>query len=117
MKEFIEKLISKLKAGIDKECVSSVPKIRLCDAISLVNELAEEYNNGWIACSERLPEEDKPVLFCTKDKKISQGVRVSYYGHQRYNLDAIGKICWDSDSIIAWQPLPEPYKEGGEADE
>lgn len=47
MKEFIEKLISELKAGRNKECANNVPYIRLCDAISIVNELAEEYNNDF----------------------------------------------------------------------
>lgn len=45
MQEFIEKLIERLKRGVDKECNSMVPKIRLCDAISIVNQLAEEHNN------------------------------------------------------------------------
>lgn len=66
MKEFVEKLISKLKAGVDKECVSSVPKIRLCDAISIVNQLAEEMgvskmentNNGWISVKDRFPKSE-----------------------------------------------------------
>lgn len=60
MKNFIDKLISELKAGRNKECANNVPYIRLCDAISIVNELAEEYK-------------DKDCSQCSRRKFYQQG--------------------------------------------
>ena len=68
----------------------------------------------WIPCSERLPEdveigEEYPtVIFCTKDNV--------YVGFYEYYL---GGRWWAAedytvDNVIAWMPLPEPYKEGAD---
>lgn len=67
----------------------------------------------WILCSERLPEDEQIVI-------VAVG---SDYGNRRY-LFAYYKIddhmdCWRNAntgfriwcSVIAWMPLPEPYKE------
>lgn len=66
----------------------------------------------WTPCSERLPEdveigEEYPtVIFCTKD-----AVYVGFYEYYR------GGRWWAAeeytvDNVIAWMPLPEPYKGG-----
>lgn len=76
MKEFIEKLIGKLEEMIfsaelynnefDGKTVDNL--ICLGDVADIVNQLAEEYNNGWIPCSERLPEVETKVLIHAKRK-------------------------------------------------
>lgn len=83
----------------------------ICKSQQIVKEVAEEYNNGWIPCSERLPEKNGMYL-CTQNsydlatnKKI---IRVStelvefYDGNWRRAKNLV---------ITHWQPLPEPYKE------
>lgn len=79
-------------------------------AIDIVQEVAEEYNGGWIPCSERLPENDS---ICIVTVEYPNNETVVDYGW----FDRIG-ICWyvgmqefRTSNIIAWQPLPEPYKE------
>lgn len=58
--------------------------------------------DGWILVSERLPEDGETVL-CTDGEDI-------FLVEYDVDLDAgFGDMDW----IIAWQPLPEPYK-GGE---
>lgn len=80
-----------------------------CKAI--IQEVAEEYKGGWIACSERLPEESGEYLVTSKIYFVPDhvdeidnyvGVKISHYSI-RYG--------WLDDEVMAWQPLPEPYKE------
>lgn len=61
----------------------------------------------WTRITDRLPESGKDVLFCDIDGDI-------YLGH--YNLQH--RYWWESNgwgdhvkNVIAWMPLPEPYKE------
>lgn len=60
-------------------------------------------NNGWIPCSERLPETFEPKAYLTTNEDGMIGV--SYYHHGWSNGY---ESVFD---VIAWQPLPEPYKE------
>ena len=64
----------------------------------------------WVPCSERLPENEDNVLCCTATKKGLRNVVIGYY--------ILDKGCWacamNSSNVIAWTPLPEPYKEEAE---
>ena len=62
-------------------------------------------NDGWILCNERLPEtfEQKVKAYLTTNKEGMIGV--SYYHHGWSNGY---ESVFD---VIAWQPLPEPYRE------
>lgn len=83
-----------------------------------VKQEAEQYNGGWIPCSEQLPEESFGCLVTVMDYEPSTQTDfenilpyfVGYDGH-RWN-DADGEeIPFD---VIAWQPLPQPYQPKGE---
>ena len=123
MKEFIEKLISRLEEYEDSHLIEHDSEESLhcqkneddwCNcrnclicvwdkAKAIVKELAEEYKGGWIPVTERLPGNKTNVLICN-------GEFVHYalfeYGHfsNDYGL-------WYK-SVTHWQPLPEPYKSG-----
>ena len=74
----------------------------------IVQEVAEEYNNGWIPCSIDLSKEkDGMVLICCEDGNVMTG-KHSEFSDTWYKGDmyAVG-----GSNVIAWQPLPEPYKE------
>ena len=85
-----------------------------------LQEIAEEYNNGWISCSERLPKEkvcddgyvepSDAVLVFTKygSCKVSR-----YWGNRRNKRDYYDWVDIDyrKKEVLAWQPLPKPYKE------
>lgn len=62
---------------------------------------AEEYKDGWIPCSERLPEENQMVITCDKDGWVSVHVNILYKGK---------KNDLECGYYVAWMPLPEPYK-------
>ena len=87
---------------------------------------AEEYNNGWIACSERLPEESGYYLVTYHDwsdgnflpKYDDTYVRRLHYqisdhfvgwNYPKNVDDRAENDC--HKEVIAWQPLPEPFKE------
>lgn len=76
-------------------------------ASRLVKEVAEEYNGGWIACSDRLPEECTEVLVSVKE------IDGSFYTKTSWMQDGVWVIKKTplQPTVIAWQPLPEPFKE------
>lgn len=63
----------------------------------------------WIPCSERLPVEGNNVLL-SDDLNVTIG-RLIHYTDTGYKWEV---DHWDYDLEVwqAWQPLPEPYKEG-----
>lgn len=101
--------------------------------IADTHQLLVDKNNGWIPCNERLPEEGVPVNITYKNsnppsyysniKNIPFTATAISYKNKWYwyscicldilneygknEADAVNK---DID-IIAWQPLPEPYRE------
>ena len=79
----------------------------------IVQEVAEEYNGGWIACSEKLPELRQSVLVTVKYTGF-MGMHGYWIktGHMEAENDWWGD-CAGGD-VIAWQPLPEPYQPKGE---
>ena len=102
MKEFIEKLIDGLREQSAYSCGQCMD-----EAIEVVCKIAEEYNNGWIPCEVRLPEEDEWVLGQgTYDIMIT--CLTETYKDKKQWMDING----DNRKIIAWQPLPAPYKKG-----
>ena len=80
----------------------------LNNAKKIVQEVAEQYNNGWIPCSERLPENIFTVIIQVKEmKKPTFGWYENITGWILTEQDLELKYF----TVIAWQPLPEPYKE------
>ena len=78
-----------------------------------IEALVKAKNNGWILCSELLPEEGTTVLLCANNGLIRTGARHVSFEHNRYNLDGVIITCWD-DEVIAWQPMPDKYEEKGD---
>ena len=92
----------------------------------IVKEVAEEYNSGWIPCSERLPEESGYYLVTYHDwsdgnflpKYDDTYVRRLHYQISEHfvgwnypkNVDNRAENDCHKE-VIAWQPLPEPFKE------
>lgn len=64
----------------------------------------------WIPCSERLPEEGYDVLVCEKNcRNIYTAYYDSAYGWITFDL-CKDECFWIHLDIIAWMPLPEPYR-------
>ena len=67
----------------------------------------EREKGEWIPVSERLPEDGKSVLFCDIDGDIMVGYHVKGRPDTHFSQ---GGTYEDMKNVLAWQPLPEPYK-------
>ena len=133
MKEFVEKLIGRLEECLKQEKRNLYSYIeegfgysQLSDAfndgetlgafnaysdmLDFIKELAEEYNNGWIPCSERLPKfpknyEDEKCYLTTVRRKD---------GYVFWDIMVFHDYGWYLPSnceVIAWKEV-EPYQKG-----
>ena len=98
------------KSDIEETRIDSIKEI-----LEIVHEVAEEYNGCWIACSERLPEEPFGCLVTVIDcEPVTQ---TEFENILPYFVGYDGESWNDEDGneipfeVIAWQPLPEPFKE------
>lgn len=89
------------------------------EAIKIINEIEAKYSvpcntcnyiNGWIPCSERLPKENGKYLVTVKNLTgywiMKSNVFVCEYCYNDFIFQG-----WEDNKVIAWQPLPQPYKE------
>ena len=114
------------------------------DAISIINQLAEEYNekdcsqcsrrswyqmgyadaekeikekcnNGWIYCSNMLPGYDVTVLLSLKNKYSYIGYRTIIMEEEHFYIEGNGYV--KPEEVIAWMPLPHLYEKVGVVNE
>lgn len=71
------------------------------------NKQDSESNDGWIPVEERLPEEAGTYIINALDGKRNIVTFAKWQnGYKRFNM--IGaRAYW---KVIAWRPLPEPYR-------
>ena len=92
---------------IKEKCLknSQIGRSSFAEFLKILDEVEKEHNNGWIACKDKLPEENQRVI-CSLDN--GSVFILDYYG---------GAFCgvfkYDTNEVIAWQPLhlPPAYKE------
>lgn len=96
--------------------------------LELANDTNVPSKNGWIPVSEKLPEDDDMrfymcivenheedlPMFCQYDSEYGFG-----FWHDIYDSTSLGFVdtVFETndelgyEKVVAWQPLPEPYKE------
>ena len=125
-KQYFQKFYEKVGKTEEDEYINKATQLAFDDAKQIVQEVAEEYNGGWIACSERLPEESGYYLVTYHDwsdgnflpKYDDTYVRRLHYQISEHfvgwnypkNVDDRAENDCHKE-VIAWQPLPEPFKE------
>lgn len=136
-KEKAEKLRNKAKqweiCGFDKSGEKRDECIKCADEHEQLAVWLEELKNlrtqkrpqgEWIPVSEKLPKYNKTVLISVK--QIGKEARVfTAQRRKRFKTPDIFECCtdndgwwdfrisaWDDHEVLAWMPLPEPYKEG-----
>lgn len=119
MQEVFEKIIEKFKEIGDIQFSSfSKPLISVDDAIEIVKQEAAEYNNGWIPCSDRLPDEAFGCLVTVIDCEPS--TQTDFENILPYFVGYDGNSWNDADGkeipfeVVAWKQLPAPYQPKGE---
>ena len=62
----------------------------------------------WVPVTERLPEEDGTYLVTVRDEDLGFTTDYAYYStdDNQWSLDDE----WLDGDIVAWMPMPEPYK-------
>ena len=85
------------------------------------NQIILEALHGWIPCSERMPDaeygEGDSVLCCTETGLMY----ILYWNGANWCVPTGEPHIWVNhktgwhDKVIAWQSLPKPYREDGEA--
>ena len=142
MQEVFEKIIEKLEEELklaDKEKERCIKENHLqfdsakgyangvAIAIEIVKQEAEKFgtdtnvgSNGWISCSERLPENNNIVLCWVVSKTIASGETFiigscdrGFWFLQTYEIGHHYFPVKDYE-VVAWMPLPEPYQPKGE---
>ena len=135
MHEVFEKIIEKLEELHERYinqygAVGGNPMaFSVKECMEIVQEVAEEYNGGWIPIKTRpmteeekeyyseylfegngliyecpLPEDGQEVLVTSKYGSVDKTTFYTDCGNYFENYE-------DYDEVIAWQPLPQPYKE------
>ena len=117
MNEVFEKILERIDSYIeDAKSEGDFSYIKPFEIAKIaVQEVEREYNGGWISCSERLPEEAFGCLVTVMDCEPSTQTDfenilpyfVGYDGETWNNADG-KEIPFE---VIAWMPLPKPYKE------
>lgn len=100
--------------GINDMAISAYDE-GIYDAIYIIEH--QPKINGWIPCSERLPDDVKDedyyplVIIC----KLNGTVTCGYYRNydkEWFGINRKGKHEYLFDKeVIAWKPLPQPYEE------
>ncbi len=107
--------LEKYKAEIEKKSQykHGLPVSALDIVNTLLNDLEQdEKENGWVPVSERLPEiKNYEECYLVTDGKF---IWMAYWTPEKEWIFAEctnckNKIDWTD--VVAWQPLPEPYKE------
>ena len=74
--------------------------------------MSKEMINGWIRTDNRLPDDQTRTLVTIKIPRKGKSVRSGFYINGCFFNDN-GDVWNATDQeVLAWMPLPEPYKEG-----
>ena len=106
-REAYDMAIEALQAEPKTKCVARIE----VDTEEIVKRIKEEYDitDGWIPVSERLPNKNEWEYYLVTIKGYRLFVDVAPFDNK------VWKGLSSSQEVLAWMPLPKPYREDGEA--
>lgn len=109
-----EIILEALSADAETKCIAQIK----VDTEEVVRRIKEEYDitDGWIPCSERLPKRDELVLVTYKTTDRIHLCRYLDDGSENPWWSYIDDCCAWNNVVLAWMPLPKPYRKDGEDD-
>lgn len=73
-----------------------------------IDALKKQEQERWIPVTERLPEENGRYIICYEDTTTF----LDYFnGKWFFPLGKHAMACEETGTIVAWRPLPEPFRE------
>ena len=102
----LEKILEEIDREIEER--RKDPEMRdvdICYGLNRAKDIIRKHmNDGWIPVEERLPGKEYYTALCVTDKNhYCVAVYNREYGFRTGDIDVEGEI-------IAWMPLPEPYR-------
>ena len=108
--------LSEVEGEIRKEKMKDCQPDRYDDGLMAATGIVREYvekmckideaegkaDQSWIPCSEQLPEENTSVIACFAHGAVTE---LAFYNGEFHGL-----FDYTTKVIVAWMPLPEPYK-------
>lgn len=103
-------LIEKLNKNSIFKTITNAYGKNIYEIIDELQKLGE-----WIPVSERMPEYNVDVIVCNDDGKIHVAFRQDsiFINEWRIKYCCYDYDIWDDNEngkVIAWMPLPEPYR-------
>lgn len=112
MKQVFEKIKQRITIAATEACgyAALTRVVSEAEVKEILDSVVAEYNNGWIPCSERLPEKHVDVLVDFGDENPI----IAWYSHVNDTWKNSSTDYVINVDVIAWQPLPESYNPGKE---
>ena len=104
--DYIDKMPSELTTDGRRMIRRRTLEEYISDTLPYVSNSENPNKGEWIPVTERVPEKNAEVLATTEWGSITIAER---YSANDYFINE-GTTNADVDDIIAWMPLPEPYK-------
>lgn len=114
-KQMTEKEVNKTVGVVMASLLPQNEKRELIDSIRAMEK--ETKNNGWIRSEDQMPEDDEDVLVWFEYfrfgeyQRLFQTTGIGRTWRGEWSEFVNGSSGWRDLKIIAWQPLPEPYRE------
>ena len=86
---------------------------KFCKVIKETVKEIEENHNGWIPCSERMPEDGETYLV-TNAESFGQCHTYKGWYDGKHKIWHMEENFERKMNVVAWQPLPQPYQPKGE---
>ena len=110
-KQYFQKFYDAEGKTEQDENINKSTQLAFDESKGIVQEVAQEYNGGWIPCSDRLPDKNGMYLCTQNTYDLNTNKNIIGISTELVEFDN-GKWRRAKNLVVThWQPLPEPFKE------